>query len=116
MRTVAIAMTMLALAACGSGHDEGTTDEYVGDPCVSQDDCAELCVRDADYPDGICSLRCTSDDDCPTDTRCVQSEGGICLFECSGPDAFDCDFLGPAWRCNDKDAIGGGEVFVCDGP
>ena len=90
-----ILLLVVALAACGGGSD---VDRLLGAQCSEDRDCDERCLGpNAEYPEGLCSLRCTDDRDCPSDARCVDASGGVCLFSCR--DALDCDFLGDAWTC-----------------
>jgi hypothetical protein len=109
-----LSLLLFVLAACHSGHTVGGSDDLVGDPCTSDTDCAHRCYLDNNnrFPDGICSISCTSDQDCPVDTACVTTAGGVCLFRCP---AFDCNFLGPQWRCDTRDRASGGQVDVCIG-
>jgi hypothetical protein len=103
---------VLAVVACGRGH--GEIDELIGAACTSDRDCEQRCFRDGGnkFPGGFCSLECRSDLDCPTDTYCMSTEGGVCLFYCP---EFDCSRLGPGWRCRERDRRGGGKAYVCIG-
>ncbi|MCP4445940.1 MAG: hypothetical protein GY811_11430 [Myxococcales bacterium] len=87
----------------------------LGAQCESRDDCDERCLRGDDYPDGMCTTSCESDRDCPLAARCIDEEGGVCMYSCG--DAADCEFLGSGWDCKDKDAREDGalEVEVCFG-
>jgi hypothetical protein len=42
-------------------------------------------------------VSCESDADCPSDARCIDLVGGVCLFDCV--DTAGCEFLGPGWSC-----------------
>lgn len=102
---------MLLVSACG--RDEGDVDEFIGATCGDDRDCDERCYRDGDkYPGGFCSIACNSDRDCPSDTFCVDENGGVCLFGCV---EFDCGRLGPGWVCRDRSRAGGGNIDVCFG-
>lgn len=102
---------LLVMTACGRDDDE--IDSLVGNRCDNDRQCEERCFIDGDkFPDGICSVTCTSDNDCPVGTYCVDENGGLCLFACP---EFDCDRLGPAWECRDRSRFGGGNVNVCFG-
>lgn len=82
------------LVACGDGDVSRT----LGARCERVDDCADRCLGPSnDYPDGFCSIDCSSNGDCPSDAACADLEGGVCLFTCR--DARDCSFLGPSWTC-----------------
>lgn len=115
---MAVRTLLLALfvTACGGAdsvgdHDTGTTDSVIGDPCFTDADCLTRCYTDQDkFPGGFCSVPCASDADCPSDTRCAGTEGGVCLFECP---PFDCTFLGPGYRCDDKKNPFDQTIFVC---
>jgi hypothetical protein len=83
------------LVACGGDGDVSRT---LGARCEVTDDCADRCLGPSnDYPDGFCSIDCSTNGDCPSDADCVDREGGVCLFSCR--DARDCSFLGPNWTC-----------------
>ena len=97
--------------ACG-GHGSGDIDEVIGESCSDDRDCAERCYRDNDFPGGFCSLACNSDRDCPSDTYCMSTNGGVCMFACP---EFDCDRLGPGWECRERSRAGGGDIPVCSG-
>ena len=102
---------LLVTFACSSPN----VSRSLGAQCSTRDDCEERCERGGDYPDGICTVACERDRDCPSSARCVDKEGGICLFDC-GSDP-DCEFLGAGWRCNGVDSFENTEeeVLVCIG-
>jgi hypothetical protein len=100
----------LLVGACG--HGDGDIDETVGDSCATDRDCDDRCFTGGDFPGGFCSLGCSSDNDCPGDTYCMESSGGVCMFACP---AFDCSRLGPGWRCDNEKRRNGGEISVCTG-
>jgi hypothetical protein len=104
-------LSAILCAACG-GHSAGDIDEVIGDTCIDDRDCADRCYRDSDFPGGFCSRPCVSDRDCPSDTYCMSTNGGVCMFAC---DAIDCDRLGPDWQCRSKSRVGGGDISVCSG-
>jgi hypothetical protein len=102
---------LVVLAACG--HTAGHPDDQVGNTCVRDTDCADRCLTDTrDFPGGFCTLACTSDNDCPSDSLCVTRAGGVCLFTCA---AVNCTRLGAGWVCGHETDVGGGEVSVCKG-
>lgn len=106
-------LSSVVLLAVGCGHGEGDIDDVIGESCVSDRDCDTRCYTDpTDFPGGICSLPCQSDNDCPGDTYCMDKEGGMCLFACP---AFDCTRLGAGWECKDKGRLSGGTANVCIG-
>lgn len=98
MRNVLVAfITCVALAACS---DEGVS-RAVGARCDQSADCEERCLTSSnDYPDGFCSLDCSSSSQCPSDAECADKDGGVCLFACF--DERDCAFLGPTWTCREQ--------------
>lgn len=109
MRSFVIAA--LFVLGCG-GHDTGEIDNVIGAPCTSDRDCDSRCYIGGDFPGGICSQSCQTDNDCPSDTFCMAKAGGVCLFACP---AFDCSRLGQGWGCHDEDRMGGGKQNVCIG-
>lgn len=113
MRFLALS-SLLLIAACG-GHDVGGIDDVIGAGCSSDRDCDTRCYIDTDFPGGFCSVPCTSDNDCPSDTYCMSTNGGMCLFNCGTGGGFDCSRLGPGWTCRDRDRYNGGKANVCSG-
>jgi len=110
--TIALACVLaLGVVACSADSD---VSRALGARCDRIDDCDERCLADdEDYPGGFCSVSCMADRDCPGGSRCVDKDGGVCLFECSGDPA--CEFLDIGWQCKSKDALPSGEVMVCIG-
>ena len=87
-----------ALVACGS---DDPVDRLLGAECDVTADCDDRCLGPSnDYPDGFCSLDCSTNGECPEAADCIDLEGGICLFRCV--DDPDCAFLGPEWVCRDE--------------
>ncbi len=110
-------LLVVVLALLGACEVDEVSPE-LGAACGSTLDCTFLCLPDGDdFPGGFCSKTCARDDECPAAARCVDKEGGVCLFECR--DDRDCDFLqigtGPDWRCAEVDAMEEGTRFVCLG-
>jgi hypothetical protein len=100
----------LAVVACSSSN----VSRSVGARCVTTHDCAERCLTPGpDFPDGFCTLSCTTNGDCPSDADCIDGEGGICLFHCL--ENRDCAFLGAGWTCQDTRLLEGGNTRVCLG-
>ncbi len=110
MRQVLIAVVFLI--GCNSGHRLGQIDPEIGASCSSDRDCQDRCFVGGDFPGGFCTLTCASDRDCPSDTFCMDVQGGACMYIC--PD-FDCARLGGGWSCRDTGRIGGGQAAVCRG-
>ena len=112
MRSLAI--LVLGVAACGSDHPD--VDRDVGAQCDVQADCNDRCLTPSnEYPGGLCTLDCDTNDDCPSDTECAEKDGGVCLYSCF--DSADCDFLGAGYFCQEVDLRGppGGKTTVCRG-
>lgn len=110
MRSIVI-LCALFVAACG-GHDEGDIDNVIGSACTTDRNCDNRCYLGGDFPGGFCSIPCASDNDCPSDTLCMQKEQGVCMFACP---QFDCSRLGAGWGCHDEDRLSGGKANVCSG-
>lgn len=88
---------VLLLAGCGG---DGDVSRAVGARCDRTSECDDRCLGpNAEYPDGFCTVDCSSNGDCPGDAACVDREGGVCLFSCNTDD--NCRFLGAAWTCHD---------------
>ena len=101
----------LLLFVLGCGDDVGAEGDLVGGECDSDRDCEEVCLKDkSDFPGGMCSVECKSDQDCPIDTVCVDKKGGICAYQCDEND--DCR---RGYRCDGTKRKSGGEDFVCIG-
>jgi hypothetical protein len=110
MRFFGIYTWLAALTALALGCSSSEVSRQLGARCSSVRECDELCLTGNDYPDGFCSTRCESDDDCPADARCARQQGGRCLFRCSNDD--DCAFLGSKWDCENEPSASG---RVCRG-
>jgi hypothetical protein len=110
MRTAILAM-VYALVAC----QHSDVSRQVGARCDVAGDCDERCLAPgAGYPDGFCTISCSSRSDCPDGATCADLEGGVCLSECTQNSS--CAFLGAGWRCTAVDLRGGGiKVMVCRG-
>jgi hypothetical protein len=94
-------------AACGSP---------VGSTCMSDRDCPGFCLLgNSDYPGGYCTVRCSSDAQCPGGTNCIDESGGICVASCR--DSSECGRFGRGFVCEDRDRLGAlGKAFVCRVP
>ena len=99
MKLLIILMMFMSLSAC-----EGD----IGDACRDDRECNSdlYCVRDTN--DGVCTARCDSDRDCPSNAVCIKTDGGICLEECG--DDRDCPI---ELECKSKKRESGGELRVC---
>ena len=106
LSALVVLLTCLVLG-CGVGNDG----DVVGGPCRDDTDCASgsFCLAEKDFPGGTCTVRCGSHDDCPSDTRCVEEDNGVCLLECYEPE--ECR---GGYTCKGKkNQSGGGESLVC---
>ncbi len=112
VRAVAALVISAAAAACG-GHSSGSIDRTIGAPCTSNTQCDHQCLTPSgDFPGGFCTIPCTDNSECTSDTVCVAKAGGVCLYACP---PFDCARLGANWSCQGADAYAGGKVNVCLG-
>ena len=76
-------------------------DREVGGECRDDLDCNDECIED--WPGGFCTVRCRDNRDCPGSTVCIDTRGGVCLFECDDRD--ECrDRLGGGYECKWRDA------------
>ncbi|HEU0033313.1 MAG TPA: hypothetical protein VFQ53_21930 [Kofleriaceae bacterium] len=68
-----------------------------------------------EYPDGFCTLDCDTSSDCPSNSECIDRDGGVCLFSCF--DDATCAFLGLGWRCQEDGlhAFPDSKVKICRG-
>ncbi len=86
----------------------------VGARCDLAAECDERCLPPgADWPGGFCTVSCDTSDDCPSESSCVASEDGVCLFRCAIDG--DCAFLGAGWACAELDLKPTGTVRACRG-
>ncbi len=99
---------LVLLVGCGGDQ----IDSFIGAECTRDSQCEERCFQGGNYPGGFCSIACASDNDCPSDTVCIEHDGGVCMFLCS---ELDCSRLGPRWGCHDEDRRTGGKDNVCIG-
>jgi hypothetical protein len=112
MKLVFLFAVAIASVASACGRDAGDIDESIGASCASDRDCDTRCYIDNDFPQGFCSQPCASDQDCPGDAFCIDTNGGVCMFACP---EFDCSRLGAGWTCRNRDRPSGGEIRVCSG-
>jgi hypothetical protein len=103
-----LTLGVVGLAGCG-GDGVGTDGDLVGGACAANADCEDRCLTGADYPEGVCSLSCASDTDCPESTYCIEDGGGVCMLACARPS--DCR---GGYTCKGKRNQGhGGDSLVC---
>ena len=107
----AVVLAALFLGSCGSSE----VSRSLGAQCNQKSDCDDRCLQGEDYPQGMCTTTCERDRDCPGDSRCVDEEGGVCLYSCTAQ--VDCEFLGVGWECKEIDSREQDdvEVMVCRG-
>ena len=104
---ILVSAVALAFAACGSGV--GSEGETVGGPCTTTADCEQRCLTGGDFPQGTCTISCSSDADCPDGSHCIDKQGGVCLLSCSLPS--DCR---GGYNCEGETNQGhGGDSLVC---
>ena len=102
---------LIGLAVGCGGEEVGEDSATVGGACSSDRDCKEVCLTGSDWPGGMCSLRCDSDDDCPYGSHCIDTERGVCMMACRSDD--DCP---GGYECDDEDRRGhSGKIHVCEG-
>jgi hypothetical protein len=75
-----LGLFLLFFGACASGV--GNTGTLVGAACTADAECEQRCEQGGDYPEGICTSSCDSDETCPAQTHCINKDGGICLLGC----------------------------------
>ena len=109
MRLLGGTLLVWALAGCSDSLE----DNLVGNTCTQNTQCRVMCETGVEFPDGFCTLSCSSDTQCPHGTVCMTTAGGVCLFPCRG--IVDCQFLGAGWRCQKKDHLPNGQAMVCIG-
>jgi hypothetical protein len=112
LQLVLAAIAVLVVAATlGCGDDDHGPYELIGSSCRTAADCHPGldCRRGGDFPDGTCTLPCTSHLDCPRYSACVDTGGGLCLVSCA-----DDSFCRDKYKCKDKnDEDGNGKSLVC---
>jgi hypothetical protein len=113
MTRLAILLSTALVVSCGSDSVDPISNEgdVVGGPCTDFMDCApdSYCETDSDFPDGICTLDCRDDRDCPEGSVCIDKQGGICLLLCN----FDSDCR-RQYECEDENRRGAsGKATVC---
>ncbi len=108
MVTLGALAFLLSGLLVGCGGAVGDESRTVGGPCETHSDCSDRCL--VDWPGGMCTLTCESDDDCPTGSACIDYQDGVCLMKCEE----DRDCPG-GYECDDKDRFGhSGKMDVCE--
>ena len=103
-----ISMLLLSLTtACGIGPNS----PVVGGECATDRDCEKVCSMEDDFGTGMCTVRCSNDQDCPEGSVCLEKGDGMCAVSCSVAD--DCAGFGRAFTCKNMKRVSGGDVAVC---
>jgi hypothetical protein len=113
MRTAIALAIAIVVVACGV---DSNVSRVLGARCDVTADCDERCLApSAEFPDGMCTVDCSEDADCPGNSHCIDREGGVCLFTCATDP--DCGFLGPGWECKEDSlrANPSAKVNICRG-
>ncbi len=74
-RSIALAVLFFALAAAGGLAFRWLSKAELGEPCDLDADCRDgnaICLQT--YRERTCTLRCTSDADCPEDQLCREAD------------------------------------------
>ena len=113
MRALACSLFLVLFAACGP--DVGLGGNVVGGHCFNSGDCQYRCEVSGHYPDGLCTIPCANDAQCPAGTACIDDSGGICAVLCTV--VRSCAEFGSSYTCQNRDHKGsGGDVPVCRVP
>lgn len=114
MRKIVLAMLVVLVvsllgAGCGGGS-VGKDGDVVGGRCTGAGECADgsSCLTASMYPEGMCTVDCATQADCPNGTVCVTESGGTCLLACD--DVGDCR---EGYGCIEKSTPGDGHALVC---
>ncbi len=101
----------IALAACQSLD----VSRDIGARCDLASDCNQRCLTpSADWPGGFCTITCDTKANCPSNSTCIDEQGGVCVFSCVADG--DCTFLGAGYTCKSVDSHGAGtKVMACVG-
>lgn len=85
---VLVVCCLLSLLAVGCGGER-----EVGGECDRHADCNQRCLTGSEFPDGMCTVSCDDDYDCPSDASCVSRRDGVCLLMCDRdcPGGYECD-------------------------
>lgn len=107
-RVLVVFLGLMLATACG-GNSVGNDGDLVGGSCRDSGNCADICLSGGDWPEGMCSVACRDDFDCPSETACIDDEGGVCLLLCD----FDTDCR-RGYECDDESRRGHpGNATVC---
>ena len=106
-----LALALAVFSGVSCGDDVYGPYNLVGSACRTALDCAPgaECRGGGDFPDGTCTLRCSSHVQCPRYSACVDTAGGLCLVSCSSD-----SFCREKYKCKDKQNQDGiGSSLVC---
>lgn len=102
-------LAAFALTACGQAV--GRDGDVVGNPCTEASArCAagSVCATEHGLPDGMCSVPCTTQAECPNGSLCITEDGGRCFLRCAS-DA-DCR---EGYECDTEPTPAGTDARVC---
>jgi len=99
-------LTALLLTAC---PPVGPNGRDVGAACETDRDCTDECEESDAFGDGMCTMDCDDDNDCPDGTVCLL--GGLCAVECDNDR--DCEAFSQGFECRDTLDRGLDRVEVC---
>jgi hypothetical protein len=119
MKLCAVALAVALASGLALGCSSDRVDATLGARCTQAGDCSDRCLpAGADFPGGMCSRDCMSDDECPSEAVCATVATGVCLYSCR--DDADCAFLGSvaglSWKCRTDSTGPGPGKLVCLGP
>jgi hypothetical protein len=109
------ALMIIAIAIAGCGSSIGPGSNQVGGSCQNDSQCEHRCVVSGHFPNGLCTLSCTNDAQCPSGTACVTDSGGICEVQCGAVNG-NCTVFGPSYACDERDRVTGVGAAVCRVP
>jgi len=111
MRALALVGLLVVVGACDSPSN--TQFIPVGSRCSRDGDCGTSPFAcNTMLPAGYCTKPCTTDADCPTDSKCMITQfGNQCRRSCGAAD--ECRVTPDGYSC--KDGLGiSGSAFVCE--
>lgn len=91
-----LAFLVVTLTAC---PPVGPNGRDVGAPCDSDRDCTDQCAEQKEFDDGMCTIECDDDHDCPDGTVCILNGGGVCAISCDRDS--DCDGFAQKFECKE---------------
>lgn len=103
---IVLALALVTMACDGPNAS-------VGGACDDNFDCHDRCIDE--WPGGFCTLECRDNRDCPSDSVCVDSKGGVCMLLCKS--SSECkDWLGDSdYSCHVREDVHEDDWDVCVG-